>query len=277
MKLAGDLAEFALADLIQVQGLAGRTCAVRVLATEASGALFLVDGRPVHAVYEDLTGEDAFIALLATRSGYFQIDAGTTTPERTLQGELRDLLLDAAARIDDGTAPKPRRARAPRATAPAPAGAAPTVAPIPAGHGRTLFLGGLALLLVLAVAGFAFSRLGAPHGGGAVPGSAVPSQAAASNAVEATALAGSRDALPALLAGAPPAAPAGAALKPTIVCRLLIDAAGHVAEAKIYRSRLDLAAFEEAALDAVERYRFAPGRRDGRPVPVWINWPVTFR
>jgi len=271
MKLAGDLAEFALADLIQVQGLAGRTCAVRVLATEASGTLFLVDGRPVHAVYEDLVGEDAFMALLATRSGYFQIDAGTTTPERTLQGELRELLLDAAARIDDGTAPKPQ-ARAPRAAAPSPAGTAPTLAPIPAGHGRTLFLGGLALLLVLAVAGFAFSRLGAPHGG-----AAVPAQSAASTAVEATALAGPRDALPALVAGAPPAAPAGAALKPTIVCRLLIDAAGHVAEAKVYRSRLDLAAFEEAALDAIERYRFAPGRRDGRPVPVWINWPVTFR
>jgi protein TonB len=66
-------------------------------------------------------------------------------------------------------------------------------------------------------------------------------------------------------------------LKPTIVCRLLIAADGRVADAKIYRSRLDLAAFEDAALDAVRQYRFTPGRLSGAPVPVWINWPVTFR
>ncbi len=286
MKIAGDLAEFALADLIQVQGLSGRTCAIRVLAPEASGALHLVDGRPVHAVFEDLTGEDAFIALVAARSGYFQIDAAATTAERTLHGELRDMLLDAAARIDDGTVPAPARPRPARMAAPGPAsgaGAAAATPPAPApaaGRGRVLALGALALLGALVVAGFAFSRLDAAHGGDvAATGSTAGATAAplAANAVEATALAGPRDALPALLAGAPPAAPAGAALRPTIVCRLLVDPAGRVAEAKVYRSRLDLAAFEESALDAVGRYRFAPGRRDGRPVAVWINWPVSFR
>ncbi len=294
MKLAGDLAEFALADLVQVQGLAGRTCAVRVLAPEAAGALFLVDGRPVHAAYEDLAGEDAFVALLATRSGYFQIDVGATAPERSLEGELRGLLMDAAERIAEGAVPVPKRRQAPRAMSAAIAAAesiaasaeaGPAAAPSPAGRGRAILLGGLALLLALAIAGFSFSRLAAAHGGAAqrsatsenTPAAQTAAPAPSAGAVEATALSGPRDALPALLAGAPPAAPAGAALKPTIVCRLLVDAGGRVADAKVYRSRLDLAAFEEAALDAVSHYRFAPGRQGGRPVPVWINWPVSFR
>ncbi|HXO26378.1 MAG TPA: energy transducer TonB, partial [Thermoanaerobaculia bacterium] len=102
--------------------------------------------------------------------------------------------------------------------------------------------------------------------------------AASQPAVEATLLTGPADAIPSLIAGAAPASPdPTATLKPTIVCRLLVAADGHVADAKIYRSRLDLATFEDAALDTVRRYRFAPGRRAGRPVPVWINLPVMFR
>jgi TonB family protein len=96
--------------------------------------------------------------------------------------------------------------------------------------------------------------------------------------VEATRLTGPQDALPTLTAGQPPAAPdAASTLKPTVVCRLLLDADGRVVDAKIYRSRLDLAAFEDAALDAVRRYQFTPGRLAGKAVPVWINWPVAFR
>jgi len=115
-----------------------------------------------------------------------------------------------------------------------------------------------------------------PLGGGAA-GAAAP-VAPARQAIEATQLTGPRDAPPTLVSGPPPVAPdPNAALKPTIVCRLLIGAEGSVADAKIYRSRLDLAAFEDAALDAVRKYRFTPGRLAGAPIPVWINWPVTFR
>jgi phosphate binding protein len=66
------------------------------------------------------------------------------------------------------------------------------------------------------------------------------------------------------------------ALRPTIVVRLKIDATGAVTDAKVYRSRLELAAFEEAALDAAARFRFAPALRAGRAVAAWINWPVGF-
>jgi protein TonB len=61
------------------------------------------------------------------------------------------------------------------------------------------------------------------------------------------------------------------------VCRILVDEHGAVREARIFRSRLDLEIYENAALAAVRTWRFAPGRKGGRPVRTWINYPVSFQ
>jgi TonB family protein len=282
MKLAGDLAEFSLADLVQVAGLAGRTCSIRVLAAEGSGTLLLDRGELVGAAYEDLSGFDALVALLAARAGHFQVENGEAPGERNLKGNVQKLLLEANGRIESGDVRKPR----PR-TLPAP-GTPGEPAP---GSGRSLWIGGglVAVVLIGAIGWLAFDRqevaarnagapasgAGAAHSAGAAPG---PGAVAARAAVEATQLGGPGDAMPALLAGAPATPPdPSSSLKPTIVCRLLIDETGRVADAQIYRSRLDLSAFEDAALDAVRKYRFSPGRKAGAAVPVRINWPVAFR
>jgi phosphate binding protein len=95
--------------------------------------------------------------------------------------------------------------------------------------------------------------------------------------IEAAQLTGAGDSLPVLVDGTPPRTPnPSLALSPTVVCRLLVDTQGRVAESRIYRSRLDLAAFEDAALQAVQSYRFTPARKAGLPVAAWVNWPVTF-
>ena len=80
-----------------------------------------------------------------------------------------------------------------------------------------------------------------------------------------------------LIEGATPAAPAsGGALRPTILCRLLIDARGSVVGASVQRPRPELARFEAIALATVRQYRFAPAQRAGQPVSSWLNWPVPF-
>jgi phosphate binding protein len=95
--------------------------------------------------------------------------------------------------------------------------------------------------------------------------------------VDASELTGPNDSPPTLLQGLPPTPPKlDWAVAPTIVCRLTIDRDGTVQKSRVYRSRLDLAAFEDAALAAVERYRFSPARKSGVPVAVTINWPVSF-
>jgi eukaryotic-like serine/threonine-protein kinase len=95
--------------------------------------------------------------------------------------------------------------------------------------------------------------------------------------LEAAALDGPGDAPPQLAESAPPSPPAQALpLSPTIVCRLLVGRDGAVHKAQIFRSRLELAQYEDAALAAVQRYRFVPARKAGQPVAVWIDWPVQF-
>ena len=65
-------------------------------------------------------------------------------------------------------------------------------------------------------------------------------------------------------------------LRPTIVCRLLIDASGAVLKAEPYAARPYFEAFQTAAIAAVS-CASRPARRAGTPVAVWANWPVTFQ
>jgi TonB family protein len=96
-------------------------------------------------------------------------------------------------------------------------------------------------------------------------------------AMEASQLTGRGDEPPQLLVGPLPKVPTQALpLSPTIVCRLLIDTHGAVVKASVFRSRLDLTEYEDAALAAVQRWQFKPALRAGRPVAAWINWPVRF-
>jgi TonB family protein len=306
-KLAGDLAEFSLGDLLQVHGLAGRTCCVKILTPAGKGMLYLANGSALHAAYEDLSGKDALAAMVAASSGFFQVENGATTAERTLQGPMLGQLIDANARIEAGKVPVPRRLapESPAEPGTAPGETAPALldartAAAGGRPGRRAVLSALIVVATLAVGFVAFLRrssleLGAaPRRGEAVSSAAAAAAAdgsarvgarlagvagdAGSAPVEATLLTGPRDRRPALQTGQPAALPdASTGLRPTVVCRLLIAEDGTVKEAKIYRSRLDLAAFEEAAIDAVQRYRFAPGLRSGKAVPVWINWPVSFK
>lgn len=80
-----------------------------------------------------------------------------------------------------------------------------------------------------------------------------------------------------LIEGPAPSAPAAVgALRPTILCRLLIDPRGVVVAATVQRPRRDLARFEAIALATVRGYRFEPAQRAGQPVSSWLNWPVQF-
>jgi len=95
--------------------------------------------------------------------------------------------------------------------------------------------------------------------------------------VEASRLFGPGDAPPRAIRGrtlrSPEVAPT---LSPTVTLRLLVDTRGDVAEARVYGPRAELVTFERAALEAAQGLRFEPARRDGRPIAVWIQWPVRF-
>jgi TonB family protein len=85
------------------------------------------------------------------------------------------------------------------------------------------------------------------------------------------------DKKPALVHGEPPAMVPGSPRRPTIACRVLIDAEGNVVDAAIDAPRPGFEQHESAVLDAVRTYRFEPGRREGQIVPTWMKLNVEFR
>jgi phosphate transport system substrate-binding protein len=292
MSLSGSHDVVSLADLIQVAAQNRRRARIRIASGDLVGVLYLDDGAVVHASFAGLDGNTAVYQALAAPDLQYAIDPDVPAPWRNVTGTTTQLVLEAARLADEGWTPVPtgdhgsREISAPMPVATArrdtmspPIGApAPATAPPPR-RALPIALGAVAALALLA-AGWALTRRpGAAASSVAVApaGAAIPA-VASGETVEATALTGPGDEPPRLLEGAPAPRPAvDMALTPTVVCRLRIDAAGAVTEAKVFRSRLDLAAFEDAALTAVSHYRFQPARKGGAPVAVWINWPVGFR
>lgn len=278
MKLAGDLKEFSLPDFLQIQSTTNRTAAIKVMAPDGVGVIYLESGRPVHARFVDLEGERAVLALLGVRSGYFEAAPEATTSERTIKEPLSRLLLDFAALEAAGLVPRPTPGSAlstvlsPDSVPEGRSEIAPRLPDARVRRSPAVLSLVLASLTGLAMVGyFALSRQAAPVVAQGTPRvTQVP--------IEVAALAPPADTLPQLLAGQPPVAPASdLAITPTVVCRVLINDLGEVADVKVFRSRVEVAAFEDAAVAAVQGYRFSPALRAGRPVSVWMNLPVTFR
>lgn len=273
MKLAGDLAEFSLPDLLQIKSASRQTAGLRILGPEGNGLIVLQNGEVIHAQYEELAGEHAFHALMGVKAGYFEAVELADGQHRSITRPVRELLLDSHQLVESGKLPRPvRRATLPGVTLPA----SDARAERRSSARPRLGVATLAVAVV-ALAGVAFATLlpsGEGHSGvPATSGAPIPERF-----VEATELTGPGDRLPELVAGAKPILPPGdSAVVPTIICRLQIGAQGGVLEAKVYRSRLEFAAFEEAAMKAVETYRFQPALDAGQPVGVWINLPVDFQ
>ena len=60
-----------------------------------------------------------------------------------------------------------------------------------------------------------------------------------------------------------------------VIIEAIIDQNGNVTDARVLRGlRLGL---DEAALDAVRRWKFTPGTLNGQPVPVIFDLTVTYR
>jgi protein TonB len=140
-----------------------------------------------------------------------------------------------------------------------------------------------ALRGALALAALSGALLAAPaaaqEGAPGLPTLTAASDAALDDHVRATAAPDApADALPSPVAGNPaPAYPATArraGVEGQVVVRARVTAEGTVHEVQLRRGAHPL--LDEAALDAVERWRFTPALRDGRPVAVWANVPIRF-
>lgn len=61
-----------------------------------------------------------------------------------------------------------------------------------------------------------------------------------------------------------------------VLLRVMIDEQGKTKTAEVNRSS-GSDALDQAALDAIKRWRFHPARADDKPVESWVNIPIDFR
>ncbi|PYN36189.1 MAG: hypothetical protein DME01_09380 [Candidatus Rokuibacteriota bacterium] len=109
--LRGSLAVMELPDITQAIALGAKTGQLVVTLSSGRGSVFFDRGRVVHAEFFGLIGETAFAALLVAAHGeangnfaFNQLEAEAANAVKTIHRDLKQLLLSAAAEIDEGRA-----------------------------------------------------------------------------------------------------------------------------------------------------------------------------
>jgi CheY-like chemotaxis protein len=102
----GVLRRVGLQDVIQMECLGRNSSVLEIHNQQVRGRIYIEDGRIVHAVVGDKTGEGAFQKLLGLSSGEFHLQPFEPPPQRTLEGQWEFLLMEAA-RVRDEAASQP--------------------------------------------------------------------------------------------------------------------------------------------------------------------------
>jgi CheY-like chemotaxis protein len=102
----GVLRRVGLSDVIQMECLGRNSSILEVHNQQVRGRIYIEDGKIVHAVVGDETGEVAFQKILALSSGEFHLQPFELPPKHTLEGQWEFLLMEAA-RVRDEVAAQP--------------------------------------------------------------------------------------------------------------------------------------------------------------------------
>ena len=97
----GMLRRVGLPDVIQMECLGRNSSILEVHNQQVRGRIYIEDGKIVHAVVGDETGEGAFQKLLALSSGEFHLQPFEPPPKHTLEGQWEFLLMEAARVRDE--------------------------------------------------------------------------------------------------------------------------------------------------------------------------------
>jgi CheY-like chemotaxis protein len=106
--LRGSLDVMDVADITQAIGLGGKTGHLILVMGSRQGTVAFERGRVIHAEFGDLTGEEAFVALVAEaqRAGegsfcFIPLDRHAPGLPRTIERSVEQLLLGVAAELDE--------------------------------------------------------------------------------------------------------------------------------------------------------------------------------
>lgn len=101
MALVGDLKDLALVDIIQINCVGRNTARLTVNYPTGEGVFFFQDGEVVDARLGNLVGIDAVYKALGMEEGSFRIDAGVTSPTRTIFEQWASILMEGMRLIDE--------------------------------------------------------------------------------------------------------------------------------------------------------------------------------
>ena len=117
----GMLRRVGLQDVIQMECLGRNASVLEIQDGQINGRIYIEDGKIIHAVTGETTGEAAFQKLLSLAGGAFQLHPFEAPPQRTIEGQWEFLLMEAARVRDENASQTPEAKPEPVAeTAPPP-------------------------------------------------------------------------------------------------------------------------------------------------------------
>ena len=103
----GMLRRVGLQDVIQMECLGRNASVLEIQDGQINGRIYIEDGRIVHAVTGETTGEAAFQKLLSLAGGAFQLHPFEAPPVRSIDGQWEFLLMEAARVRDENASQAP--------------------------------------------------------------------------------------------------------------------------------------------------------------------------
>ncbi len=101
MSMTGSLQEVSVPDVIDLARQMGEEVGVFIETPHGIWALYVRQGRVVHAEGPDVSGEEAVHRVLSLRTGTFRIETGRQPPATTIQKPWNTLLLEALRHLDE--------------------------------------------------------------------------------------------------------------------------------------------------------------------------------
>jgi CheY-like chemotaxis protein/predicted regulator of Ras-like GTPase activity (Roadblock/LC7/MglB family) len=99
----GQVSDFQLSDIIQMNALGRLTTALQVVNGSEVGTVFFIDGHVVHAEVPGKEGEEAFYQIINWEGGEFSSKRGLKPPKESISKSVQSLLLEGLKRVDEDT------------------------------------------------------------------------------------------------------------------------------------------------------------------------------
>ncbi len=100
----GSLEELSCVDVVQMLCIARKSTALRLSEGSSAGVVHIEGGEVVHAVWDDLSGEDAFFRILGVKNGLFYTTPLPPDVEHHIRGDWQYLMIEGMRRLDEANA-----------------------------------------------------------------------------------------------------------------------------------------------------------------------------